>query len=129
GPAGDLYLVVTVLPHARFERKGDALYVDLEVPYLDAILGGEVEVQTLTGKVALRIPEMTQNGRQIRLAGKGMPVLGSADRRGDLYARVRVQMPERMTDEERTHIEELRALRDGVRAGAAGKGGRDDGTA
>src|SRR5690606_6722679 len=59
GPAGDLYLVVTVRPHPRFERKGDDLYVDINVPYLDAILGGEVEVETLTGKVALRIPELT----------------------------------------------------------------------
>ncbi len=122
GAAGDLYLLVTVLPHSRFERKGDALYVDVDVPYLDAILGGEVEVQTLTGKVALRIPETTQNGRQIRLAGKGMPVLGSTDRRGDLFVRVRVTMPERLTDDERTHVEELKALRDGARAGAAGKG-------
>jgi DnaJ-class molecular chaperone len=122
GPPGDLYLVVTVLPHRRFERKGDDLYVDIDVPYLDAILGGEVEVETLTRKVALRIPDMTQNGRQIRLAGKGMPVLGSVDRRGDLYVRVRVQMPEHLTEEERKHIEELRALRDNVRAGAAGKG-------
>ncbi|MEX0781974.1 MAG: J domain-containing protein [Dehalococcoidia bacterium] len=118
GANGDLYLVVTVLPHPRFERKSDDLYVDIDVPYLDAILGGEVEVQTLTGKVALRIPETTQNGRQIRLGGKGMPVLGSADRRGDLYARVRVTMPEHLTDDERKHIEELRALREGVRAGA-----------
>jgi DnaJ-class molecular chaperone len=123
GPAGDLYLVVTVLPHARFERKGDALSVDVDVPYIDAILGGEVEVQTLTGKVALRIPELTQNGRQIRLAGKGMPVLGSTDKRGDLYVRVRVKMPERLTDEERRRFEEIRALDEGSRAAAGAKGG------
>ena len=123
GPAGDLYLVVTAQPHSRFERKGDDLYVDVDVPYLDAILGGEVEVQTLTGKVALRIPELTQNGRQIRLGGKGMPVLGSADKRGDLYVRVRVKLPEQLTDEERSQIEELRALRDGVREGAGTKRG------
>jgi curved DNA-binding protein len=123
GSPGDLYLVVTVRPHSRFERKGDDLYVEVEVPYLDAILGGEVEVQTLTGKVALRIPEMTQNGRQIRLGGKGMPLLGSSEKRGDLYVRVRVKMPEQLTDEERTHIEELRALRDRTRARVAGKAG------
>jgi DnaJ-class molecular chaperone len=123
GTAGDLYLVVTVLPHNRFERKGDSLFVDVDVPYLDAILGGEVEVQTLDGKVVLRIPEMTQNGRQIRLAGKGMPVLGSSERRGDLYVRVRVKMPEQLTDEERKHIEELRALHDRTRSRVAGKAG------
>ena len=115
GPNGDLYLVVTVQPHPRFERKGDDLFVDVAVPYLDAILGGEVEVPTIDGRVALRIPELTQNGRQIRLSGKGMPVLGAASR-GDLYARIRVQLPEQMGSEERTHLEALRDIRSGVRA-------------
>ena len=76
GAAGDLYLVVTVLPHARLERKGDDLHLETDVPYLDAILGGEVTLNTIDGRIALRIPELTQNGRQIRVAGKGMPVLG-----------------------------------------------------
>ncbi len=119
GPAGDLYLVVAVQPHARFERRGDDLHIDIDVPYLDAILGGEVEVQTLTGKVALRIPELTQNGRQIRLGGKGMPVLGSGDRRGDLLVRVRIQLPERLSGDERKHVEELRAMREQVGSAAA----------
>ncbi len=114
--AGDLYLVVTVLPHSRFERKGDDLYLDVTVPYTDAVLGGEAEVQTLDGRVALRIPEVTQNGRQIRLAGKGMPVLGK-DSKGDLYARVRVQLPEHLNSEERAHFEELRGLHSGARTG------------
>ena len=117
GPPGDLYLVVTVQPHSRFERRGDDLYVDINVSYLDAVLGGEVEVETLTGKVALRIPALTQNGRQIRLGAKGMPTLGSGDRRGDLIARVRIHVPEHLSDGERAHFEELRALRDAVRAG------------
>ncbi len=116
GPAGDLYLVVTVLAHERFERKGDDLYTEVTVPYVDAVLGGEVEVPTMTGRVALRVPELTQNGRQIRLAGKGMPALGSNTVRGDLFVRVRVQMPEELTPEERAHFEALRALR-GANAG------------
>jgi DnaJ-class molecular chaperone len=120
GPNGDLYLVITVAPNQRFERRGDDLYTDIDVPYLDAILGGEVEVQTLTGKVALRIPELTQNGRQIRLTGKGMPALGSRDRRGDLYARVRIELPAHLNPEERAHFEQLRELRSKVRSGAAG---------
>lgn len=118
GPAGDLYLVVTALPHARFERKGDDLYEDVPVPYLDAILGGEVEVPTIDGRVALRIPELTQNGRQFRLGGKGMPALGGA-RRGDLFARVRIQMPDAISPEEREHFESLRTLRAGHTAGTA----------
>jgi DnaJ-class molecular chaperone len=109
GAAGDLYLVITVLPHARFERKGDDLYTDVDVPLLDAVLGGEVALQTIDGRVALRIPELTQNGRQIRLTGKGMPVLGgAAAKRGDLFARVRVQLPDKLSAGEREAFESMR---------------------
>ena len=110
GPSGDLYLVVTVLSNNRFERKGDDLLTDINVPYTDAVLGGEVEVPTMTGRVALRVPELTQNGRQIRLKGKGMPVLGSTSAKGDLIARVRITLPEHLSEEERKHFEALRDL-------------------
>lgn len=110
GKPGDLFLVVTVLANSRFERQGDNLATEIDVPYLDAILGGEVEVPTMTGKVALRIPELTQNGRQFRLAGKGMPALGHPDRHGDLLARVRIRVPTHLTAAQRGHIEALRNL-------------------
>ena len=112
GPTGDLYLVVTVQPHNRFERKGDDLTIDAPVPYYAAVLGGEVEVSTMTGRVALRIPELTQNGRQIRLKGKGMPVLGKPGEAGDLFVRVHIQLPEHLSPEERQHFESLRTLRE-----------------
>jgi len=117
GPPGDLYLVTTVRAHSRFERKGDDLYLDVNVPYTDAALGGEVEVPMLDGRVVLKVPELTQNGRQIRLGGKGMPVLGKAAR-GDLYVRVRVLMPEHLTLEEREHFEALRMLGKASHAGS-----------
>ena len=76
GTRGDLHVVVSVRPHARFERRGDDLTTEVAVPLEDAVLGGEVEVQTLSGKrVALKVPPLTQNGRQFRLAGLGMPRL------------------------------------------------------
>lgn len=109
GASGDVYLVITVAPHGRFERKADDLHVEVEVPVLDAILGGEVEVPTLDGRVMLRIPELTQNGRQFRLSGKGMPVLAHPDRRGDLYARIRVHLPASLTDEERDLYRKIQA--------------------
>ncbi|MGI8925199.1 MAG: DnaJ C-terminal domain-containing protein [Tepidiformaceae bacterium] len=109
GPSGDLYLVIAVLPHSRYERKGDDLYADVTVPYTDAVLGGEVEVQTMAGRVALRIPELTQNGRQVRLGGKGMPTL-SGKGRGDMFVRVRVQLPERLTPEQRELFDQLRTM-------------------
>ncbi len=108
GPKGDLYLLITVANHPRFERKGDDLYVDVDVPVVDAVLGGEVEVPTVDGRVALRIKELTQNGASIRLAGKGMPKLGKPDQHGDMYARVRVQLPRTLTDEQRALFEQLR---------------------
>ncbi|HXG36332.1 MAG TPA: J domain-containing protein, partial [Dehalococcoidia bacterium] len=87
GPRGDLYLVVSVRPHPRFERKGDDLHVAVPLKLAEAVLGGEVEVPLLTGKkVMLRIPELTQNGRVFRLSGKGMPRLEGKGH-GDLYAR------------------------------------------
>jgi molecular chaperone DnaJ len=110
GPNGDLYLVVNVTPHPRFERRGDDLYVDTDVLVTDAALGGEVHVPTLKGRsLALRIPAGTQGGKVFRLAGQGMP----HDRAqgggfGDLHARVRLVLPDPLTDEQRALFERLR---------------------
>ncbi|HJP40569.1 MAG TPA: DnaJ C-terminal domain-containing protein [Dehalococcoidia bacterium] len=122
GPAGDIYLVVTVNDHRGFERRGDNLYVDVSVPLTAAVLGGEVEVSTLGGTVALTIPELTQNGRQFRLARKGMPVMGSSKKRGDLFARVKVQLPDQLDPDERRLFEELRVLFGGDQTAAATEG-------
>ena len=110
GAKGDLYLVVSVRPHERFERKGDDLHVDAPVPLTTAVLGGEIEVPTLKGKLALKIPPETQNGRVFRLAEQGMPHLGNSAR-GDLFARVNVTLPTNLTSEEKELFEQLRALR------------------
>ncbi|MBI3954122.1 MAG: DnaJ domain-containing protein [Chloroflexi bacterium] len=110
GAPGDLYLVIAVLPHARFRRQGADLYVDVPVPVTTAVLGGEAQVPTLTGRLALRIPPETQNGRGFRLTGQGMPRLQGGER-GDLYAQVKVQIPAGLTKEERQLYEKLLALR------------------
>ena len=115
-PAGngipmDLYLRVTVVPHTVFERKGDDLHVTADVPLLDAVLGGEVEVPTITGgRVALKVPPETQNGRVFRLKGKGMPRREAPSTHGDLLATVRVVMPKRLTDEQRKLFAQLREM-------------------
>jgi DnaJ-class molecular chaperone len=108
GPRGDLLLVVTVQPHPRFERRGDDLYEDVDVPLTTAVLGGEVEVRTVTAKVMLKVPPMTQNGRLFKLAGLGMPHLNKPGK-GDLHARVRVRLPERLDEAQQKLFEELRA--------------------
>jgi curved DNA-binding protein len=107
---GDLYLIVTVKPHSAFERRGDDLYVGVSVPLTVAMLGGEVQVPTLKGKVALKVPPETQNGRTFRLAGQGMPHLGNKSS-GDLLAKVRVVLPDKLTAEEKELFKKLGELR------------------
>jgi DnaJ-class molecular chaperone len=107
GKKGDLLLVVTVRPHARFERKGDDLYEDIDVPLTEAVLGGEAEVPTMTARVMLKVPPLTQSGKSFKLSGLGMPRLGK-EGKGDLYARVRIRVPEALDDRQRSLFEELR---------------------
>jgi len=114
GPKGDLYLVVSVAPHAAFQRVEDDLHVKVPVPLHIAALGGEVEIPTLKGtKLALRVPPETQNGRKIRLANQGMPHL-SGSGSGDLYAEASVVLPTHLSDEERSLFRRLAELRQGI---------------
>lgn len=110
GSKGDLYLVVKILPHRLFERKGDDLYTEVPVPLATAVLGGEVRVPTFNGNLSLKIPGETQNGRVFRLGGKGMPKLGDSGH-GSLFAKVRVVLPTDLSEEERELFERLRSLR------------------
>jgi len=110
GSKGDLYLVVKVLPHKLFERKGDDLHTEVSVPLATAVLGGEVRLPTFNGNLSLKIPPETQNGKVFRLAGKGMPRLGSANY-GNMFARVKVVLPTNLTEEEKQLFERLRSLR------------------
>jgi len=113
--SGDLYLRVRLTPHPDFERKGQDLYVKVPLPVSTAVLGGEAEVRTLTGKpVRLRIPPLTQNAQVFRLKGYGVPKVGKADDRGDLYARVEVQLPADISPAEREHWEALAKLSGGA---------------
>ncbi len=106
-------MVISVRPHTQFERKGDDLLTEIEVPVTDAVLGGEVEVPTLRGKLALKIPPETQSGRVFRLAGQGMPRVGGGSR-GDLLARVRLVLPAVLSDREKELFQELRDARQNV---------------
>lgn len=109
GPA-EIYLNIKIRPHERFERKGDNLYTEVSVFLTDAVLGSEVEVPTLTGKLMLKIPPETQNGRTFRLAGQGMPNLRSSGR-GDLFVKAKVILPTNLTAHEKKLFQELRKLR------------------
>jgi len=110
GANGDLYLVISVKPHRLFERKGDDLYVEVAVPLTVAILGGEAQVPTLKGKLALKIPPETKNGRVFRLAGQGMLHLGNSSR-GSILAKVNIVLPTKLSPQEKELFRRLSELR------------------
>ena len=112
GPNGDLHLIVTLNDDPTFKRKGDDLYVDLPVSIYDLVLGGEVDVPTLSGQVAMTIPAGTQNNRLLRLSGRGMPqVKGKGT--GDQYVRLIGQLPQNLSDKEKKLFKELASLHNG----------------
>lgn len=116
GPPGDLVIELRVLPDPRFTRDEDhpeTLRTTVDVPVYTAVLGGEVVVQTPDGKrLFVKVPPETQNGRQIRLAKKGMPYTTTTPQaRGDLIVTLRLHVPTHLTSEEKRLFEQLRALR------------------
>lgn len=106
GPGGDLYVVVHVKEHPFFQRDGDDLYCEIPISYPTLVLGGQIRVPTLTGDEPLDIPKGTVPDERFRLRGKGMPNV-SGRGRGDLYIIVKVQIPKKLTREQRTLIEQL----------------------
>ncbi len=110
GGRGDLFLVVTVRPHATFKRDGDDLLVTVVVDVVTAVLGGKVTVPTLSGPVNLTIPPGSQGGKTHRLKGKGMPKLRNSKQKGDLFAKIHIRIPTDLSDKERSLYEELARL-------------------
>lgn len=108
-PQTEVLLKVKVLPSRRFTRTGNDLIAEVQLSYIDAVLGGEVEVPTMEGRIALTIPTGTQNGRSFRIPGKGMPKRGSGEF-GDMIAKVRIRLPDEITEEHRHLFEQLKEL-------------------
>jgi len=106
GPSGDLYLRVRLAAHPDFRVRGADLFYDLDLAPWEGVLGTTVTVPTLDGRVTLRIPPGTNNGRQFRIRGRGLPK-GRSGERGDLYVVANVHLPEKLTDEERALWEKL----------------------
>jgi len=107
GPAGDLYLIIRVLPNETFEREGDDLHMEVTLDIFTAIAGGEVRIPTMERSLTLTIPARTNANRSFRIRGKGMPRLGDFKTRGDLFARVRLILPDALTNQE---VDSIRAL-------------------
>jgi molecular chaperone DnaJ len=106
GPAGDLYVVLSVKAHKFFEREGDDLHCVLPLSFPQAALGAELQIETLEGPATIKIPEGTQSGREIKLRGKGVPHLNSHGK-GDLIVEVRVATPSKLNREQRELLRQL----------------------
>ena len=110
GPAGDLYITFDIKNDTKFKRVAQDLHYTEEIDLYTAILGGEVTIDTLHGKLKLRVKPGTQNGAKTRIKGKGFPVYKVEDSFGDLYLTYQVQIPQHLSEKEIELFEELRKL-------------------
>ena len=111
GPKGDLYLSFAINNNTNFQRVGNDLYKNQSITLYDAILGGEIEVETLTGQVKLKVKAETQNDTKVKLKGKGMPVYKQKGNYGDLYITYKVEMPQNLTETEKQLFQQLKSQR------------------
>lgn len=107
GRSGDLYVFLHVKKHDIFEREEENLFCEVPVPFSTAVLGGEVKVPTLEGKASIKIPAGTQGSTIFRLKGRGMPIIGSASRKGDLHVEVRVEVPTKLNATQKQKLNEF----------------------
>lgn len=111
GPNGDLYITIKIAQDPIYKRKGNDLHKDQHVELFTALLGGEVQVHTLSGDIKLNIPVETQNATVLRLKNKGFPIYGETDKFGDLYLKIKVDLPKQLTDKEKELVKEWKAIR------------------
>ena len=95
---------VNIDDHELFERDEDDLFYDEQIPYVLAALGGTIEIPTLDGKISLKIPAGTQSNKTFRLKNHGMPNLRYSSRKGDLYVKISIQVPTKMTKEQKDKL-------------------------
>lgn len=111
GPSGDLYVQILVAEHPLFQRQESEVVCDMPISFSVAVLGGEVEVPSLDGKLKLKIPAGTPSGKIFRMKNKGIPILGSSpQRRGDQHVRVHVHVPKKVSEKEKKLLEELATI-------------------
>ena len=108
--AGDLYLRIKIKPNKEFEREGQDIFSEIEIPYSSATLGDRINIETVDGKVSLNIPAGTSSHTQFRLKGKGVPYPNNPRQRGDHLVTVKIRVPKKITREEREILEKLKGV-------------------
>lgn len=111
GPNGDLYITFSIANDPEFKRVGNNLYKNIEIDLYTAVLGAEITVNTLSGKVKLQVKPETQNGTKVKLKGKGFPIYKNETQFGDLYISYSVKIPENLSEKEKELFGELSKLR------------------
>jgi curved DNA-binding protein len=111
GPNGDLYITFTIINNTAFKRDGNDLYSNVEIDLYTALLGGEITLDTMSGKVKLKVSPETQNGTKIRLRGKGFPVYKSEGQFGDLFVTYQVKLPTHLSEKQKELFTELSKLK------------------
>ncbi|MEO8739761.1 MAG: DnaJ C-terminal domain-containing protein, partial [Casimicrobiaceae bacterium] len=109
GPTGDLYVVVTLKPHAVFQRENSDLHCEMPISFATAALGGEIEIPTLDGRADIKIPAETQTGQVFRLRNKGIKSVRSSVH-GDLFCHVAIETPIKLTAKQRELLREFEAI-------------------
>lgn len=120
GPSGDLYVQIAVKEHAIFQREEAEIICEVPVSYADAVLGAEIDIPTLEGPTKMKVPAATPSGKIFRLRNRGIQILGS-NRRGDQHVRVIIDVPKKVSEDERVLLEKLRSF-DQVRREETDKG-------
>lgn len=111
GPNGDLYITFSIADHPKFKREGSNLYASVELDLYTALLGGETTIDTLDGKVKLKVAPETQAGTKVKLKGKGFPVYKQANTFGDLYLTYQVKLPTKLSESEKALFSDLAKMR------------------
>jgi curved DNA-binding protein len=111
GPAGDLYITFRIVNDTGFQRAGNDLYLNVPVDLYTAVLGGETTIETMKGKIKVKVAAGTQNGTKVRLKGQGFPVYKLENSYGDLIVTYQVLIPTNLTNEQRSLFEKLQSLK------------------
>jgi molecular chaperone DnaJ len=109
GPAGDLHIEITVKPHRLFKRKGEDLYLDLPVTFIEATLGAKIEVPTIDGITVMTLPPGTQGGQRFKLSGKGLPSPKTGVK-GNQYVSIKIVVPRNVTNKAKEALNEIESL-------------------